>query len=332
MYGVLALLGVIGAAGKKYRLTIAASLLLVAMAVAGNSATAVVQAPADAYAMIMMFVAGMFAFSVAAKIRVNLAQGLILLGLFLLSKRIQWLHPVAFYTEAIWAMFFVGQLPILRRWLKPKVDPSYGIYIYGWPCEQLVKTLMPSATMGVITMLALILAYFVARFSWAYVEKPCMDMAKAICRKSTLRSHWFVNFSGGHSWSRSFYAVLATLIVCLLMQFFTAQHSFLPVQTMASSIVDFGPHEALAKTGFSVQPDGSSALWIHTDVAVPKDALVVFQGHRLQTVVDASAQTLTAEVPAALIRKPGNQPIYLRSVTANGISRSNTVVLKLKDN
>jgi peptidoglycan/LPS O-acetylase OafA/YrhL len=329
MYAVLGLLGLLGIASSKYRIALTASLIVIAMAIIGPRITALLLAPTSAYAMIMMFVTGMLAFSVAKTIRVNVAQGLVLVGLLLLTRRMPPLHTIAFYITTIWAMLFFGQLSPVRRWLRPKVDPSYGIYIYGWPCEQLIKSLMPSAGIAGITLMAIALAYAFGRFSWKYVEKPCMDMAKAICNSRDSLRQVIAPFSINCRWGRSFYAVLAMVLVCAAMQRVTNRYDLLPVHTMISKIVDFGPHEASAKAGFSVQPDGSSALWVRTDVAVPRDTAVVFKGRRLQTMVDAAGLTLTAEVSGELIRKPGDKQIYLRSVAPDGILESNTVILKI---
>lgn len=106
MYTLLGLLGLFGLTSSKYRLALTAALIVIAMAVVGRRITALLLAPASAYAMIIMFVTGMLAFSMAEKIRVNLAQGLTLVGLLLMTKLLPQLHTIAFYATTIWAMLF----------------------------------------------------------------------------------------------------------------------------------------------------------------------------------------------------------------------------------
>jgi peptidoglycan/LPS O-acetylase OafA/YrhL len=328
MYVVLGVLGLVGAASRKSTIAITSLLILVAMAAVGGPVTSVLRAPPDAYAMIMMFVVGMLVFSVAERIVVTVVQGLALGGLFFLTKPVPTLHAVIFYALAIWVMLFIGQLPLLRRWLQPKVDPSYGIYIYGWPCEQLVKALVPSAKMGMVTLAALAIAYAFARFSWRYVEKPCMDMAKTITRSRASARQLLATFSGNHAWRNSFYGQVGLLAACAVMLYLTSRIDLLPVHAMSTSIVDFGPREASARTGFNVQPNGHSAMWVRLSSAPPQNTQIVVDGQRLETMTTGS-NTLTAGVPTAIAGRPGNKTIYVRGISGDLILRSDPVVLKI---
>ncbi len=329
MYVMLGLFGLAGIASEKRSMAGASVILLIAVAATGASITAVISAPNDACAMITMFMVGVLAFALAEKIVVSGIHGVLLLLLFFLTHKTPQIHTIVFYALAVWIMIFIGQLPSLRRWLKPRVDPSYGIYIYGWPCEQLVKVLMPSATATAVTLLAIPSAYVFALFSWRYVEKPCMDMAKSVTHKRTSWEGLVTVFTAKVPWRKNVYVLLAVVGLCLTMQFLTGHFNFQPVRTMASKIIDFGPHEASSKQGFNVQSDGRSALWVKVDTKPAKDSVIVFDGHWLDTTVDTQTMTLTAGVPAWMTSGGGNKEIWLRSVSADGILLSNTVTLKL---
>jgi peptidoglycan/LPS O-acetylase OafA/YrhL len=55
-------------------------------------------------------------------------------------------------------------------------DPSYGIYLYGWPAQQIVCSLVPNVTAIGNTLAALPLAVIAAYLSWYAVEKRALAM------------------------------------------------------------------------------------------------------------------------------------------------------------
>ncbi len=79
---------------------------------------------------------------------------------------------------AIWPVLWLGQ----RRWggflvQNPfgggRIDPSYGIYIWGWPVQQLLLALVgPDVSPLVFTPLCLIAAYAAGVLSWIVIERP----------------------------------------------------------------------------------------------------------------------------------------------------------------
>jgi peptidoglycan/LPS O-acetylase OafA/YrhL len=66
---------------------------------------------------------------------------------------------------------FVPKLPVIRH-----NDLSYGLYLYGWPSQQLVQTLSPSTGALANTFWATLLAGALAAASWFLVESPMMRM------------------------------------------------------------------------------------------------------------------------------------------------------------
>jgi peptidoglycan/LPS O-acetylase OafA/YrhL len=55
-------------------------------------------------------------------------------------------------------------------------DPSYGIYLYGWPAQQIVCSLVPNVTAIGNTLAALPLAVVAAFLSWHLIEKRALAM------------------------------------------------------------------------------------------------------------------------------------------------------------
>lgn len=85
------------------------------------------------------------------------------------------------------------------------------------------------------------------------------------------------------------------------------------VPTDASKMVlkTVGPDNIKAGKKFSVQPDGSSALWLNSS-GVPKDAVPVLAGVELRGVnVRDNGTLVTALVPDKLTAVPGSYPIFM---------------------
>jgi peptidoglycan/LPS O-acetylase OafA/YrhL len=58
-------------------------------------------------------------------------------------------------------------------------DFSYGIYLYGWPIQQLVFLYFGSRlNIGATIIVSLILVFPFAFFSWFAIEKPCLSLKK----------------------------------------------------------------------------------------------------------------------------------------------------------
>jgi peptidoglycan/LPS O-acetylase OafA/YrhL len=326
MYVMLGLLGFMGLVRRKIHFGIVSAMILAMMAIVGQSTLILWRVPSDAFAMVFLFVVGMLAYACADQLRINLAQGLVLALLLRLSGHDGLPRAIALYGFTIWAMLYIGQWRWLRRVLHPRTDPSYGIYIYGWPCQQLVKTLLPSADGIVVTLAALPLAFVAALLSWNLVEKPSMDMAKRIAKErgslSALRTSLI---SSGTPWSTSFRCQLALLALCLALSRLTDRVNLLPTTSMATQIVDYGPHEASAAEGFNVQPDGVSAIWLKLSSPPPSGVTVIFDGHRLDTTSSIHSDVVTAAVPKALLRSQGNKQVFLRSLAGLQMQESNKV-------
>lgn len=88
-------------------------------------------------------------------------------------------------------------------------------------------------------------------------------------------------------------------------------------------ILKFGPSIIKANTGFNVQRNGESALWILMDRDVEGKAYIVINGTRLSGV--RRRNVVTVAVPAILYSKPGSYPMYVLEVVGNQTIKSNQV-------
>lgn len=63
----------------------------------------------------------------------------------------------------------------LSRWTR-RDDPSYGIYIYGWPTEQAVVALFPGIGTLSLIVIAGIITVCLGLVSWRLVERPALRL------------------------------------------------------------------------------------------------------------------------------------------------------------
>ncbi|QPF83326.1 acyltransferase [Bradyrhizobium genosp. L] len=79
--------------------------------------------------------------------------------------------PALVYITAYIGVSKVPKLPIFSRG-----DYSYGIYLYGFPLQQVVKVLLPHGSMIVQFSISFVMVTMFAAFSWHWIEKPVMKL------------------------------------------------------------------------------------------------------------------------------------------------------------
>jgi peptidoglycan/LPS O-acetylase OafA/YrhL len=75
--------------------------------------------------------------------------------------------PLALAAVVFFMAYRLQPLTILDRY----GDPSYGIYLWGWPAQQVVAYLVPSANIAIHTLLALLIAISAGYASWNFFER-----------------------------------------------------------------------------------------------------------------------------------------------------------------
>lgn len=104
----------------------------------------------------------------------------------LFTVALTWLVASAIMGGMFWALLFAGSYAVLFVSLSAaaelklfgrRVDLSYGLYLYGWPIQQLLlywsgQRLSPL----VLFVTALACSYVIAWASWTVVERPSLDL------------------------------------------------------------------------------------------------------------------------------------------------------------
>lgn len=71
--------------------------------------------------------------------------------------------------------------------IKPKGDISYGLYLWGWPLQQLVLFVWPGITLPLHLLISFGLAVLMATVSWALVEQRAMNLGRSFLRADRLK-------------------------------------------------------------------------------------------------------------------------------------------------
>lgn len=115
----------------------------------------------------------------------RLAAGLFLLGILLLRT------PVGIYfgiAALVYVTAIVGATSIALPALLRRGDYSYGVYLYGFPIQQLIAYLIPgSREFYWNILLALPTTLAVAVISWHLVERPALSLRSRIGRSQHAR-------------------------------------------------------------------------------------------------------------------------------------------------
>jgi peptidoglycan/LPS O-acetylase OafA/YrhL len=330
MYVILAIAGVVGMLSTPLRIGVAGFAIALACLLIGDDVPGVTWFFAAPYARpaSAMFFAGVMAFAAARWIYPRWWQGVALAAVTALTHGNA--HSVAFFLTVAWAIVFLGQLPLLAKLGRPKQDLSYGIYIYGWPCQQFVVSLTSThLNPYALTPLALALSCGFAALSWRYIEKPAImlgHLLPVVTMRSIRRQSPVLSFVERRA-ARLGGVLFVVLVICVSMRSVTVAHDFVSVVAMPVQIVDYGPKEGRKGVAFNAQPDGSSAMWFKLDGVPPQGTSIYMSGRKLDT--DLSPGLATARVPAELIASAGDRKLYLERRSVSVIDRSKTVDLRI---
>jgi peptidoglycan/LPS O-acetylase OafA/YrhL len=98
------------------------------------------------------------------------------------------MQPYAFPVCGAYAIVFTADRPNLGSSIAAKVgDCSYGLYLYGWPAEQMVKQLTSTNNPWLLFIMSVPLAFAFALISCHLVERPAIARAASASHVSDPR-------------------------------------------------------------------------------------------------------------------------------------------------
>ena len=174
MYVLVAVFGVLGLLGSP-RLGLTA---LAALIVAGIVNPRLLPVHGDWLRLGAFFCAGMAAQLYKDRLQARHDVMLVLAFLAYISY-----HTAAFYwllglAIAYFCFWFAYRTPYLD--LERFGDPSYGIYLWGWPIQQLLLSLNPEMKPFLNFVASALLAIVMGWISWRVVERPAMSLKRHV--------------------------------------------------------------------------------------------------------------------------------------------------------
>jgi peptidoglycan/LPS O-acetylase OafA/YrhL len=214
--------------------------------------------------------------------------------------------PLFFFFTCYFVLYF-GYSRVLSRVRLPG-DYSYGLYIYGWPVQQVIAEHFPRWPALLNASAAMVGAGCLAVLSWHLVEKPCLAQKDKFSRAVVAHR-------------RVILIPLAAAGILLLGWFYSRAH---PIERLGN-IVAFGPRPIVAGTRFNVH-EGTSAMWVQLPSPAEPGSRLVFGGHKLKST--AYGSVVSGEVPDDLFKTPGEVEVYVLS-DSHIVSRRSSIVRAL---
>jgi peptidoglycan/LPS O-acetylase OafA/YrhL len=109
-------------------------------------------------------------------------MGLALAAAVIFPRAFFWVYPLAIPYLVLYVAYVPGGW---IRGFNRFGDYSYGIYIYAFPVQQVLKSTVPGITPAQMIMAATALTLPLAMLSWHLVEKPMLARKDAGARKTT---------------------------------------------------------------------------------------------------------------------------------------------------
>jgi len=87
------------------------------------------------------------------------------------------LKSASFWVFVVSLSLFLSRLPLLHT-IKLPGDYSYGVYLYGWPAQQIVYSCAPKLIPELNFIFAAGFALGMAALSWHFLEKPILNKVR----------------------------------------------------------------------------------------------------------------------------------------------------------
>lgn len=130
----------------------------------------------EAYLLPASFAFGAFFAVNLDKLKINLG---IVLGSFLLYhifKYTNYAQLILVFSSGLTVIYLASNRFILR--LKPKLDISYGIYLWGFLVQQTIYHFLGHIYVGYHCLLALVICILLALLSHVIIERPFIKLGK----------------------------------------------------------------------------------------------------------------------------------------------------------
>jgi peptidoglycan/LPS O-acetylase OafA/YrhL len=89
--------------------------------------------------------------------------------------------PFIFYISLFYSALVLSAQPIMVS-IRPPIDISYGVYLYGFPVQQAVRYYLPDISVYSHQAIALLIAIILGTFSWMTIEKRAIELGKKMRR------------------------------------------------------------------------------------------------------------------------------------------------------
>lgn len=173
-YLILTVLAALGVLGKPRLFGV------LVLAYAGFCAWDWMQAPPqhqDKGALTLLFMTTALATTVARHVPLSTRVLVVLAALAWLLRGNAWFVAVAMLAVGYFCLWFCWRLP---AWKLPwRGDYSYGLFLYGFPVQQMLVALYPALGPTALTACALPLTLLVAIASWRWVEQPLLGLKQS---------------------------------------------------------------------------------------------------------------------------------------------------------
>lgn len=173
MYCYLGLAGFLVPLKKRLNGMLVSTLFILFVYFRFDSFIRLIWMPDHAQILVFCFFGGVFVYAISDKLY-PAWWWLPLLALAILTTADQ-AGVLVLYLASMLSLLALGQLPGIWR---PKSDLSYGIYIYGWPSQQILESYFHTSSVLVHSGLALAIATGFASLSWRWIEKPAIRMGR----------------------------------------------------------------------------------------------------------------------------------------------------------
>jgi peptidoglycan/LPS O-acetylase OafA/YrhL len=179
-------LALVGLCHPRWRVLFVLCLLALAMVLLAEARELQFPGPVESSARFAMcFLIGVAAWLCRKRLPLDIRVLPLLAGVVVLFVNTPFERPLMIVFEA-YAVLWLAFVPLLADNLAaPAADLSYGIYLYGFPLEQVAWAVAPSDPWALL-VLALPLTLLIAALSWRFVERPALAYKAPVRRKALI--------------------------------------------------------------------------------------------------------------------------------------------------